>query len=169
LAGSRLSESLEARRSITVGIEDLLATHGLELPPAPKPVGSYVPVRVSGDLAFVSAQIAMEEGQVLYKGHVGAEVTVDEACAAARRCALQALAALKATLGSLDRVHGIVQLQVFVASAAGFTDQPKVANGASDVLAEIFGEQGRHARAAVGVAELPLGASVEVAIVAKIA
>ncbi|HEX7464542.1 MAG TPA: RidA family protein [Actinomycetota bacterium] len=151
-----------------MGIEDLLATLGLKLPPAPKPVGSYVPVRVSGDLAFVSAQIASEEGQVLYQGHVGAEVTVEEAREAARRCALQALAALKDALGSLDRVRGIVQLQVFVSSAAGFTDQPKVANGASDLLVQIFGDQGRHARAAVGVAELPLGASVEVAVVAKI-
>jgi enamine deaminase RidA (YjgF/YER057c/UK114 family) len=151
-----------------VGIEDLLTTLGIKLPPAPRPVGSYIPVRVSGDLAFVSAQIALEDGQVLHQGHVGAEVTVDEAREAARRCALQALAALKDTLGSLDRVHGIVQMQVFVASAAGFTDQPMVANGASDLLVEIFGDLGRHARAAVGVAELPLGASVEVAIVAKI-
>jgi enamine deaminase RidA (YjgF/YER057c/UK114 family) len=152
-----------------VGIEDLMTSLGLRLPPAPKPVGSYVPVRVNGDLAFVSAQIAMDEGKVLHPGHVGADVTVDEARDAAARCALQALAALKATLGSLDRVHGVVQLQVFVSSAEGFTDQPKVANGASDLLVRIFGDPGRHARAAVGVPELPLGACVEVALVAKIA
>ncbi|MEW6060266.1 MAG: RidA family protein [Actinomycetota bacterium] len=151
-----------------MGIEELLTTLGIELPPAPKPVGSYMPVRVSGELAFVSGQVAIEEGQVLYPGHVGGNVTLEGGAAAARRCGLQALAALKDALGSLDRVHGIVQLQVFVASAPGFNDQPKVANGASDLFVEIFGDQGRHARAAVGVLELPLGASVEVAVVAQI-
>ncbi len=141
----------------------------IDLPPAPAPVASYVPVRVAGELAFVSGQIPMQDGDVLHRGRLGADVTLEQGQAAARRCALQALSALRDALGSLDRVLGIVQVTVFVASAPGFTDQPKVANGASDVLVEIFGDEGRHARAAVGVAELPLGASVEVAVTARIA
>lgn len=151
-----------------MGVEDLLTVLGIELPPAPAPVASYVPVRVHGDLAYVSGQIPIEDGRVVSPGHVGADVGLETAQQAARRCALQALSALRDALGSLDRVKGIVQVSVFVASAPGFTDQSKVANGASDVLVQIFQEPGKHARAAVGVAELPLGAPVEVAIVAKI-
>ena len=150
-------------------IEERLAELGIELPPAPAPVASYIPVRTAGSLAFVAAQIPIEDGDVLLRGHVDADVTVEQAQEGSRRCALQALAALREALGSLDRVIGIAQLTVYVASAPGFTQQPTVANGASDVLVEIFGEAGRHARAAVGVAELPLGASVEVAVTAVIA
>jgi enamine deaminase RidA (YjgF/YER057c/UK114 family) len=105
---------------------------------------------------------------MLHPGKLGGEVSVEQGAEAARRCALQALAALREELGSLDRIRGIVQVSAFVASAPGFTDQPKVANGASDFLVEVFGEAGRHARAAVGVAELPLGAPVEVALVVEI-
>jgi enamine deaminase RidA (YjgF/YER057c/UK114 family) len=152
-----------------MGIDDRLTALGLELPPAPTAVASYVPVRLQGELAYVSGQIPLEGGAMLHPGHLGAEVTVEQGQEAARRCALQALAALKETLGSLDRVKGIVQVTVFVASAPGFTDQPKVANGASDLFVEVFGDDGKHARAAVGAAELPLGAPVEVAVVAKIA
>ena len=151
-----------------MGIEDTLVELGLELPPAPAPVASYVPVRLRGDLAYVSGQIPVADGEVLHPGHLGAEVTLEQGQGATRRCALQALSALREALGSLDRVRGIVQVTVFVASSPGFTDQPKVANGASDVLVEIFGERGKHARAAVGVAELPLGAPVEVALVAEL-
>jgi enamine deaminase RidA (YjgF/YER057c/UK114 family) len=151
-----------------MGIEDTLVELGLELPPAPAPVASYVPVRLLGDLAYVSGQIPVADGEVLHPGHLGAEVTLEQGQGATRRCALQALSALREALGSLDRVRGIVQVTVFVASSPGFTDQPKVANGASDVLVEIFGERGKHARAAVGVAELPLGAPVEVALVAEL-
>jgi enamine deaminase RidA (YjgF/YER057c/UK114 family) len=150
-------------------VEDLLAELGIRLPPAAAPVAAYVPVRVSGEHAYVAGQIPIEDGRVLSSGKVGADLTVDEARDAARRCALQALSALREALGSLDRVKGIVKVDVFVASAPGFTQQPAVANGASDVLVEIFGEEGRHARAAVGVSELPLGASVEVALVARVA
>ena len=149
-------------------IEERLAELGIQLPPAPAPIASYVPVRVAGDLAYVAGQVPFEEGVVTSVGQLGAEVTLEEGQAAARRCALQALSALRDALGSLDRVEGIVQVSVFVASAPGFTDQPKVANGASDVLVEILGDAGKHARAAVGVAELPLGGSVEVALVAAI-
>lgn len=149
-------------------VEELLANLGIQLPAVTSPLASYVPVRLSGEHAFVSGQIPMEEGRVLSSGKLGAEVSVEQGQEAARRCALQALAALREALGSLDRVKGIVKLDVFVASAPGFNDQPKVANGASDLLVEIFGEGGKHARAAVGVSELPLGASVEVAIIARV-
>ncbi len=150
-------------------VEERLAELGLELPPAPAPVASYVPVTVAGELAFVAGQVPLEEGTVLLGGKVGAEVSIEAANGAARRCALQALSALREALGTLDRVTGIAQVTVFVASAPGFTDQPKVANGASDALVEVFGEAGRHARVAVGVAELPLGAAVEVAVIARLA
>ena len=149
-------------------IEERLAELGIVLPPAPQPVASYIPVKVVGDLAWVAAQIPMQDGAVTVAGKVGGEVTIDDANAGARRCALQALAALQAALGTLDRVKGIVKLDVFVASAPGFTDHPKVANGASDLLVEVFGDEGRHARAAVGVAELPLGAAVEVALLVQV-
>ena len=149
-------------------IEERLAELGIILPPAPQPVASYIPVKVVGDLAWVAAQIPMQDGAVTVAGKVGGEVTTDDANAGARRCALQALAALQVTLGTLDRVKGIVKLDVFVASAPGFTDHPKVANGASDLLVEVFGDEGRHARAAVGVPELPLGAAVEVALLVQV-
>lgn len=149
-------------------IEERLTELGIELPSAPPPVASYVPVRVADGLAFVAGQIPLEAGEVLSAGRLGAGVTLEQGAEAARRCALQALSALRDALGSLDRVRHIVKVEVFVASAPGFVDQPKVANGASDALVEILGDDGRHARAAVGVAELPLGASVEVAIVAAV-
>ena len=149
-------------------IEERLAELGIILPPAPQPVASYIPVKVVGDLAWVAAQIPMQDGAVTVAGKVGGEVTTDDANAGARRCALQALAALQAALGTLDAVKGIVKLDVFVASAPGFTDHPKVANGASDLLVEVFGDAGRHARAAVGVPELPLGAAVEVALLVQV-
>jgi enamine deaminase RidA (YjgF/YER057c/UK114 family) len=151
-----------------VGAEDRVTELGLEIPSPAAPVASYVPVVVSGGLAFVSGQVAMESGRLLFEGRVGAELTVEEGSDAARRCALQVLAALRAELGSLDRVRRIVRVGVFVASAPGFTEQPKVANGASDLLGDVFGQAGRHARAAVGVAELPLGAPVEVEAIAEI-
>ena len=149
-------------------IEERLAELGIILPPAPQPVASYIPVKVVGDLAWVAGQIPMQDGAVTVAGKVGGEVTIDDANAGARRCALQALAALQAALGTLDRVKGIVKLDVFVASVTGFTDHPKVANGASDLLVEVFGDEGRHARAAVGVPELPLGAAVEVALLVQV-
>lgn len=149
-------------------IEERLAELGIILPPAPQPVASYIPVKVVGDLAWVAGQIPMQDGAVTVAGKVGGEVTIYGANAGARRCALQALAALQAALGTLDRVKGIVKLDVFVASATGFTDHPKVANGASDLLVEVFGDEGRHARAAVGVPELPLGAAVEVALLVQV-
>jgi enamine deaminase RidA (YjgF/YER057c/UK114 family) len=152
-----------------MGVEERLAGLGVELPPVPQPVASYVPVVVSGELAFVAGQIPMAEGQLLAEGKLGAELSVEAGADAARRCVLQALAALRSELGSLDRIRRMVKLTVFVASAPGFTDQAKVANGASDLLGDLFGDAGHHARAAVGVSELPLGAPVEVEVLAEIA
>jgi enamine deaminase RidA (YjgF/YER057c/UK114 family) len=149
-------------------VDSRLRELGIELPDAARPLASYVPVVVTGSIAFVAGQVPLEGGAPALTGKLGADVELEAGQAAARRCALQALAALRAELGSLDRVRRIVKVSVFVASAPGFTDQPKVANGASDVLADVFGEQGRHARAAVGVAELPLGVPVEVELIAEV-
>jgi len=151
-----------------VGVEGRILQLGLELPPPPQPVASYVPVVVSGGLAFLSGQVPMAEGRLLWTGRLGAELDVEGGAQAARRCALQGLSALREALGSLDRVRRIVKVTVWVASAPGFTDQPKVANGASDLLVEVFGELGRHARAAVGAPELPLGAPVEMDLIAEV-
>lgn len=143
-----------------------LSELGIDLPEAAAPVASYVPVVVHGGLAYVSGQVPFIDGGIV-TGRLGEDVSLDEGIAAARACGLMILAQLKAADIPLDRVERIVKLGVFVSSAAGFTDQPKVANGASDLMAEVFGEIGGHARSAVGVPVLPLGAAVEVdAIVA---
>lgn len=149
-----------------MSISDALVRLGIDLPPAARPIAAYIPVRIAGGLAFVSGQLPMEDGKVLHAGRVGDDVTIEEAAQGARRAALQAIAALGDALGSVDRVRGIVQVSVFVACTPSFTDHPKVANGASEVLADLLGDAGRHARVAVGVASLPLGASVEVAVTA---
>ena len=150
-------------------IEHRLADHlHLTLPAVSAPAGSYVPVVRAGVLAFVSGQLPMADGKVTCCGKVGADVSLADAACAARTAALSGLAALKAELGTLDAIARVVKLEVFVNSAPGFTDQAKVANGASDFLGELFGPDGRHARAAVGVAELPLNAAVEVALIVSL-
>jgi enamine deaminase RidA (YjgF/YER057c/UK114 family) len=151
-----------------MGAEDRLRELGIELPPPPQSVASYIPVSITGNLAYVSGQVPMAEGKLLWTGRLGENLDVAAGAEAARRCALQALSALRAHLGSLDRIRRIVRLGVFVVSAPGFTDQSKVGNGASDLLAEVLGDAGRHARTAVGVPELPLGAPVEVEMLAEI-
>ena len=149
-----------------MSIADRLAELGIVLPPAAAPVAAYVPVVVSGRLAHVSGQLPFVEGR-LVTGRLGEDVSLEQGIAAARACGLMILAQLEAALGSLDRVEQVVKLGAFVNSSAVFTDQPKVANGASELMAEVFGEAGKHARSAVGVPVLPLGAAVEVdAIVA---
>jgi enamine deaminase RidA (YjgF/YER057c/UK114 family) len=149
--------------------EESIAKLGMELPPAPRALASYVPVRVDGGIAYVSGQVASVDGQVLHPGRVGSQVSVEQAQEAARRCALQILSALREHLGSLDRVAGVLQVSVFVASDPDFADQPVIGNAASDVLVDVFGEPGKHSRAAIGVAALPLGAPVEVAAVVALA
>lgn len=151
-----------------MGPEERLRQMGIDLPPAPQPVASYVPVVVAGGLAFVAGQVPLSDGKLMWSGRLGADLGTEAGAEAARRCALQCLAALRGELGSLDRIRRIVRVGVYVASAESFTDQPKVANGASDVLVEVFGEEGKHARASVGVNELPLGAPVEVELIAEI-
>ena len=141
--------------------EAKLAELGIVLPEVAKPRWAYAPCVRAGDLLFVSGQIATENGRVLHPGKLGREVDVERGQEAARACAISALAVVRQELGSLDRVRRIVRSGVFVASAEGFTEQPSVANGSSDLLREVFGDAGLGARAAVGVADLPLGASVE--------
>ena len=139
---------------------------GLTLPEPAAPIAAYVPVVVHGNLAHVSGQLPFVGGQ-LVTGRLGEDVSLEQGIAAARACGLMILAQLEAALGSLDRVERIVKLGAFINSAADFTDQPKVANGASELMFDVFGEIGRHARSAVGVPVLPLGAAVEIdAIVA---
>ncbi len=143
-----------------------LAELGLTLPEAAAPVAAYVPVVIAGGLAHVSGQLPFVDGK-LVRGRLGEDVSLEDGYAAARACGLMLVAQLKAALGSLDRVERIVKLGGFVNSAADFTDQPKVVNGASELMVALFGEAGKHARSAVGVPALPLGAAVEVdAIVA---
>ncbi|MBL8656565.1 MAG: RidA family protein [Altererythrobacter sp.] len=137
-----------------------LAELGIELPPAAAPVASYVPVVVQGDLAFVSGQLPFIDG-TLVTGKLGNELGVERGIQAARACGLMILAQLQAA-GLLDRVARIVKLGGFVASEGDFTDQPRIANGASDLMVEVFGDAGKHARSAVGVPVLPLNAAVEV-------
>ena len=146
--------------------ETKLAKLGLTLPAAAAPVAAYVPVVIAGGLAYVSGQVSFVDGQ-LVKGRLGEDVSLEQGIAAAQGCGLMILAQLKAALGSLDRVERVVKLGAFINSAADFTDQPKVANGASELMVAVFGDAGKHARAAVGVPCLPLGCAVEVdAIVA---
>ena len=147
-------------------IDARLAALGLTLPQAAAPVAAYVPVVIAGGIAHVSGQLPFIGGK-LVTGRLGEDVSLDEGAAAAQACALMILAQLKAALGSLSRVERIVKLGAFVCSTGSFTDQPKVANGASELMAAVFGDAGKHARSAVGVPVLPLGAAVEVdAIVA---
>ena len=150
-----------------MSIDQRLAEIGLTLPQPAAPVASYVPAVEQSGLLHISGQISFAEDGSLIKGRLGEDMDVDAGIAAARRCGVMLLAQMKAALGSLDRVERIVKLGVFVNSAPAFVDQPKVANGASELMQEVFGDSGRHARSAVGVTVLPLGVAVEVdAIVA---
>jgi enamine deaminase RidA (YjgF/YER057c/UK114 family) len=148
--------------------EAQLAALGIALPTPPKPVASYIPFRRAGNLVFVSGQVAFKDGVLLAKGSVPGQVPLELAQACARQCALNALAVLRSAVGSLDAVKQLVRVGVFVCSEPGFTDQPKVANAASDLFVEVFGDAGRHARAAVGSIALPLGSPVEVELLAEV-
>ncbi|HNB27629.1 MAG TPA: RidA family protein [Alphaproteobacteria bacterium] len=146
-----------------------LAELKIELPKAAAPVANYVPVVVTGNQVYLSGQITVWNGEFQFKGQLGKELQIEDGQKAARLCGLNIIAQLQAALGDLDRVRRCVKLNVFVNSTPTFTDQPKVANGVSDLMAEVFGDAGKHARSAVGVAQLPLGVSVEVDAVFEIA
>ena len=146
-----------------------LAELGLTLPQVTKPVASYVPAAVTGNLVFTAGQLPFADGALPATGKVGADVSAEDAQRFARTCALNALAAAESVIGSLDRVTRIVKVVGFVASTPDFTGQPAVLNGASDVLSDIFGDAGKHARSAVGVAVLPLDAPVEVELILEFA
>ncbi|MCA9276607.1 MAG: RidA family protein [Phycisphaerales bacterium] len=146
-----------------------LESMGITLPEAPKPVASYIPTRRSGNQVFVSGQIPIAAGELLAKGVVPTKSSLETATACARQCTLNALACLKAEIGDLRRVTRVVKVGVFVASEPGFGDQPKIANGCSDLLVEVFGsEVGQHARAAVGVSALPLDVPVEIEFIFEV-
>jgi enamine deaminase RidA (YjgF/YER057c/UK114 family) len=149
-------------------VDERLAELGLELPPPPQAIAAYVPVVVHGNLAFIAGQVPMVDGTLLHAGALGDTVSIEDGQEAARQAVLQSLSALRDALGSFDRLQRILKLDVFVASAPSFTEQPKVANGASELLVDVLGEAGRHARAAVGVPSLPLGSSVEVVVTAAV-
>lgn len=142
--------------------EQRLEAMGLVLPPAPRPVASYVPFVRTGSLVFVSGQIPMRDGALVAVGRVPDQVDIQMAIACARQCAVNGLAVARDAVGSLDRVRRVVRLGVFIAASPGFHEEPRIGNGASELMVEVFGEAGRHARAAVGASDLPLGAPVEV-------
>jgi enamine deaminase RidA (YjgF/YER057c/UK114 family) len=148
--------------------EEKLNSLGIELPEVPKPLGSYVPFLRTGNLLFISGMLPLKEGKIEKTGRTGETVTLEEAARAAKTAAINGLAVLKAAVGTLDRVKRCVKVSGFVASSDNFTDQPKVVNGASDFLFEIFGERGRHTRVAVGVNILPMNAPVEISFVFEV-
>lgn len=148
--------------------EEKLKALGIELPPAPEALGSYVPARRSGNLVFLSGILPLVDGKILQTGKVGAELTLEEARREAQKAAINALSILKSYAGDLENVAGCVKVTGYVASAPGFTEQHKVLNAVSDLVAEVFGESGRHARAAVGVGALPLDAPLEVEFIFEV-
>jgi len=149
-------------------IVEKLQSLGLTLPPVAVPVGSYVPALLCGTQVLTSGQLPVRDGKLAYAGKVPTDTSVEDAQEAARVAVLNGLAAIAETVGGIERIERIIRLCVYVNSAPGFTEQPKVANGASDLLADIFGDQGKHARSAVGVAELPLNACLELELLAEI-
>ena len=151
--------------SIRTSYESRLAQLQIKLPPPPQPLATYVPAVRAGDLLFLSGVLPMRDGQLAFSGKLGRDLTVEQGVEAARLALLNALAIAKQELGTLDRITRVVKVVGHVASVEGFVQQPQVLNGASDLLVEIFGEAGRHARVAVGAAELPRGAPVEIEVI----
>ena len=145
-----------------------LAELGITLPPAPKPVATYIPAVRAGDLLFLSGTGPFKDGQIVFTGKLGRDLTVEQGYEAARLTLLNALAMVRQELGTLDRVVRIVRLTGHVSSAEGFTQQPAVINGASDLLVQVFGEAGRHARLALGAAELPLNMCIELELILQV-
>ena len=148
-------------------IEDKLMELGITIPTPPSPAGSYIPVVTTGNLAFVSGQIPIKEGKVVFEGKVPEKQSVDSAREAAKICIINGLAQLKANLGSLDKITKFVRISGFVNSESDFTEQPKVINAASDLLVEVFGDMAKHSRIAVGVASLPLNSTVEIDMIVE--
>jgi enamine deaminase RidA (YjgF/YER057c/UK114 family) len=149
-------------------IELKLKELGILLPEPAKPVAAYIPAKQTGKLVFTAGQLPMVQGELISKGLLGQDVEIEEANKAARICTLNALAAIKGVIGDLDRIKQIVRVVGYVASVPTFTQQPAVVNGASELLLEIFGENGKHARSAVGMAVLPLNASVEIELTVEV-
>jgi enamine deaminase RidA (YjgF/YER057c/UK114 family) len=150
-----------------MSVEQRILDLGLELPPVATPAGSYLPAMVSGNLVFTSGQLPLADGKLMATGKLGAGIEVAEARELAARCLLNALAAVKGVIGNLDRITQVVKVVGFVASTEEFTAQPTVINGASELLESIFGELGKHARSAVGVASLPLDSPVEIELIVE--
>jgi len=148
--------------------EEKLKKLGIELPEAPSPLGSYVPVTRTGNLVFLSGILPLVEGKLLRQGRVGEDITIDDAREDAKRVVMNALAILRSHIGPLTTVKRCIKITGYIASSPDFTEQPKVLNAASDLLHEIFGEAGRHARAAVGVSVLPLNAPVEIEFIFEV-
>ena len=149
--------------------EERLAELGIQLPAAPPPAAAYVPTVQAGNLLFTAGQVSVRDGKLLAEGRVGAEVDMETAVACARQCAINVMAQAKAALGDLSRVQRVVKLTVFVASDPSFTQQHLVANGASELFGEVFGEAGKHARSAVGAPALPTNSPVEVEAIFDVA
>lgn len=149
-------------------IEERLKDLNIELPEAPKPLAAYIPAKQAGQLIFTAGQLPMVNGELFLKGLLGQDVEIEDANKAARICTLNGLAAIKGLIGDLDKIKQIVRVVGYVASVPNFTQQPAVINGASELLLEIFGDKGKHARSAVGMAVLPLNASVEVELTVEV-
>ena len=148
-------------------IEDRLRELSIEIPIPPSPAGSYIPVVTTGNLAFVSGQIPMKDGKVIFEGKVPERQSLDSARDAAKICIINGLAQLKANLGTLDKITKFIRISGFVNSSPDFIEQPKIINAASDLLVEIFGDAAKHSRIAVGVASLPLNSTVEIDMVVE--
>jgi enamine deaminase RidA (YjgF/YER057c/UK114 family) len=149
-------------------VEEKIKALGFELPEVAKPLAAYIPAKQVGVLVMTSGQVPIVKGEIKYKGKVGKDLSEEDGIKAAEVCALNCLAAIKGVIGNLDRVVEVVKLTVFVASAEDFTAQPKVANGASELIGKIFGDAGKHVRSAVGVISLPLNAAVEIEMIIRV-
>jgi enamine deaminase RidA (YjgF/YER057c/UK114 family) len=164
----KTASSYFAQKGQTMSIENKLKALGITLPTPPQPAGAYVRAKKTGNLIFVAGQLPLVAGKLEYSGRVGEDISIEEGYEAAKICALNVLSILQAEAGSLDAIVQLVRVEGFVCSADGFTDQPKVINGASDFFSQVLGEKGSHARLAIGVKELPLGASVELSAIAEV-
>ena len=147
-------------------INEKLSELGIVIPDAPTPLAAYVPGQIVGNLLYTSGQVALQQGAIAYKGKVGGNLSEEEGIAAARICAINCLAVAKKLLGDLDKIERIVKLTVFVNCVDGYANEPKIANGASELLVELFGDNGKHTRSAVGVSGLPLDSAVEIEMIA---